>query len=112
MIDFRFRIQEKITKEILISDLEESFANGSLHHLYNFDETDIGPEVYNCSTYSTVLIKDQVKVLNDQIYVQGYLDTENSVNRYYDLINYISEQKPFLHSEVERQVKPDLKSRR
>jgi len=92
MIDFRFRVQEKIAKEILIADLEEAFVHGELKHLYDFDETDIGPEVYNCTTYSTVLIKDQVKVLGDQIYFQGYCDTENSVNRYYDLINYISEQ--------------------
>ena len=94
MIDLRFRIKSTITKEILASDLEEAFAaNGGLHHLYNFDETDIGPEVYNCTTYSTVLIKDQAKIVNGQVYLQGYLDTENSVNRYYDLINYISEQR-------------------
>lgn len=109
MIDFRFRVQEKIVKEILIADLEEAFVHGELKHLYDFDETDIGPEVYNCTTYSTVLIKDQVKVLGDQIYFQGYCDTENSVNRYYDLVNYICEQKIFLdQSDMFKMEKPSL----
>ncbi len=63
--------------------------------MYDFEETDVGGEVINCTTYSAVFIKDQVKVLNDQIYLQGYIDTENSVNRYYDLVNYICEQRVF-----------------
>ena len=100
MIDFRFHIQQKVAREILIVDLEEAFANGELKHLYDFDEADVGPEVYNCTTYSTVFIKDRVKVLGNQIYFQGYLDTENSVNRYYDLINYISEEKMFMKQSV------------
>lgn len=100
MIDFRFRIREKVAREILISDLEEAFTHGELKQLYDFDETDIGPEVYNCSTCSTVFIRDQVKVLGDQVYFQGYFDTENSVNRYYDLINYILEQAVLEQSRV------------
>lgn len=96
MIDFRFRVREKITKELLIADLGEAFVHGALKHLYDFDETDIGPDVYNCTTYSNVFIKDQVKVLGENIYLQGYLDTENSANRYYDLINYICEQEAFV----------------
>lgn len=108
MIDFRFRVQEKISKEILIADLEEAFINGELKHLYDFDETDVGPEVYNCTTYSTVFIKDQVKVLGDQIYFQGYFDTENSVNRYYDLVNYISEEGMLTEQVCTSEVKKSM----
>lgn len=90
MMDFRFRVRADVSCAALVADLEEAFSQGELKHLYDFDETDIGPEVYNCSTYSAVFIKDSVKVLNGNLYFQGYLDTENSVNRFYDLVDYIS----------------------
>ena len=93
MLDFRFKLKSKVNKEKLIEDLSEAFINGGLKDLYDFSEFDVGPEVYNCSTYSAVLIKENVKVLKNNIYMQGYFDNENSVNRYYDLVNYICSQK-------------------
>ena len=93
MLDFRFKLKSKVNKEKLIEDLSEAFINGDLKDLYDFSEFDVGPEVYNCSTYSAVLIKENVKILKNNIYMQGYFDNENSVNRYYDLVNYICSQK-------------------
>ena len=61
-----------------------------LKYLYGLDYKDIGPEVHNCTDYSTVFIKEAIKSLNDNFYLQGYFDNENSVNRFYDLADFIS----------------------
>jgi glyceraldehyde 3-phosphate dehydrogenase len=90
MIDFRFRLQSNITVEDLLSDLEHEFLEGSLKNIYGLSEVDIGPEVYNCTTYSTVLIKENIKIVNGNLYLPGYFDNENSVNRYFDLIQHIT----------------------
>ncbi len=90
MIDFRFKLGKPVSTKDILQDLEETFSRGQLKYLYNFDETDIGPEAYNCSTYSVVFIKENLKVMDDNnVYFYGYFDNENSVNRYYDLVNYI-----------------------
>lgn len=89
-LDMRFRIQNKASRDEIIDDLHKAFTVGELQNLYNIDEFDVGPEVYNCSTYSEVFIKENIKVLNDNIYLFGYFDNENSVNRYYDLTSYIA----------------------
>ena len=89
MIDFRFHLNQCPTKSILIDDLEQSINEGNLKGLYGMDEVDIGPEVYNCSTFSSVFIKENIKVINNSVYLPAYFDNENSVNRYFDLINFI-----------------------
>ena len=95
MLDFRFRVKAKLDRSMLIEALENAFYRGDLKHLYSIDETDIGPEVYNCTTYSAVLIKENLKVLKDNVYLHGYFDNENSANRFYDLVHYICGNKPF-----------------
>jgi len=69
--------------------LEYLIHEGELNGLYGMDEVDIGPEVYNCTTFSSVFIKEDIKVVNNSVYLPAYFDNENSVNRYHDLINYI-----------------------
>jgi glyceraldehyde 3-phosphate dehydrogenase len=93
IIDFRFRIEKPIGKVELVRDLRRGFDGGGLADLYGLDKIDLGPEIYNCSTFSTVFIEDTIKVLRDNIYLQGYFDNENSANRFFDLINYISQRK-------------------
>jgi len=90
MIDFRFRVNESIDLHTFIQDLDEVINHGELKNLYGVDDKDIGPEVYNCTDYSTVFIKEAIKSLNDNFYLQGYFDNENSVNRFYDLANFIA----------------------
>ena len=90
MIDFRFRVKELVDLNTFIKDLNEAINDGELKHLYGLDYKDIGPEVYNCTDYSTIFIKEAIKCLNDNFYLQGYFDNENSVNRFYDLANFIS----------------------
>mgnify|MGYP001335561036 CR=1 FL=1 len=90
MIDFRFKVSQKVIYDKFILDLNHAICEGSLKNLYDIDEVDNGPEIYNCSTYSSVFIKKNIRILDNQIYLQAYFDNENSVNRYYDLCNYIS----------------------
>ena len=90
MIDFRFRLENCPSKEIFIDDFEKSINKGNLHGLYDIHDSDLGPEVHNCTTFSSVFIRDSVKIINNQIYLFSYFDNENSVNRFFDLANYIS----------------------
>ena len=92
MIDFRFRVNELVDLDTFINDLDVAMNHGELKGLYGLDDKDIGPEVHNCSDYSTVFIKEGIKSLGNNFYLQGYFDNENSVNRFYDLANYISSQ--------------------
>ena len=89
MIDFRFHLEHCPSKSNLIDDLEQSINEGNLKGLYGMDEVDIGPEVYNCSTFSSIFIKENIKVINNSVYLPAYFDNENSVNRYFDLLNFI-----------------------
>jgi glyceraldehyde 3-phosphate dehydrogenase len=89
MFDFRFRFQKTFDKNEFVKDLEHAFSEGKLKGLYAFDEVDIGPEVYNCTTFSAVFIKESIKFAGNNIYLHTYFDTENSANRYFDLIDYL-----------------------
>lgn len=91
-IDFRFKTNNFVDRNTFINELEKEIRDGALKNLYNLDEIDVGPEVYNCTTFSTVFIKEGIKSLNGNLYLQGYFDNENSVNRYYDLVDYIAKQ--------------------
>ena len=92
MIDFRFRVKELVDLDTFINDLDVAINHGELKDLYGLDDKDIGPEVYNCADYSTVFIKEGIKSFGNNFYLQGYFDNENSVNRFYDLADYISSQ--------------------
>jgi len=88
LIDFRFRLSDVITLEGFLEAFEDAITDGELKGLYGMDEVDIGPEVHNCTTFSTNFIKENIKIIGDNLYLQGYFDTENSVNRYFDLIDF------------------------
>ena len=91
MIDFRFKTKRLVDRATLINDIEEAINEGKLKNLYGLDEIDIGPEIHNCTVFSTVFIKEGIKTLNGNLFFQGYFDNENSVNRFYDLADYISQ---------------------
>ena len=90
MLDFRFRLEKPKKIDDIINDLENSFAEGDLKHIYGLAEVDIGPEVHNCTTHSAVFIKENIKLVGDSLYLPGYFDNENSGNRFYDLVQYIT----------------------
>lgn len=93
MLDFRFKLSNPLSKEEVMKDLEYAFLQGELNPLYAFEDSDGGPEKHKFSTYSAVFIKNNVRVLNNNLYLHGYFDNENSVNRYFDLANYVSNYK-------------------
>ena len=90
MIDLRFRLKNSIDLDDFLTDIQDAVNHGELKGLYGIDEKDIGPEVHNCTTFSSVFIKEGIKCLNGNVYLQGYFDNENSVNRFFDLTNFIS----------------------
>jgi glyceraldehyde 3-phosphate dehydrogenase len=90
MIDFRFRLENCPSKELFINDIEKSISEGNLYGLYDIHDSDLGPEVHNCTTFSSIFVRDNIKIINDQVYLFSYFDNENSVNRFFDLANYIS----------------------
>ena len=91
MIDFRFKVSKEINRIDFIDSFEKGIFSGPLKNFYSINDKDLGPEIHNCSTSSVVFIKENIKVNNNQIFLHGYFDNENSANRYYDLINYISQ---------------------
>lgn len=89
MLDFRFKLKKNISRRELIEDLQSAFLKGGLALLYGFQESDKGPEIHKFTPHSAVFIKDNTRIINGNLYLHGYFDNENSVNRYFDIINYI-----------------------
>ena len=92
MIDFRFRVKETRTKEQVEELIENSISEGALKGLYGMCEVDTGPEIHNCTPFSSVIVKENVAVKQDSIYLPAYFDNENSVNRYFDLVDYVCQE--------------------
>lgn len=93
IIDFRFRLDQTPERDALLADLEQATTDGPLRGLYGFDEVDLGPEHYTCTTFSTVFVRKATRVLGDNLYLHGYFDNENSVNRFYDLVDHIASRR-------------------
>ncbi|MBW2524509.1 MAG: hypothetical protein JRI23_10050 [Deltaproteobacteria bacterium] len=93
MIDFRFRCQRPpASEQALVAELEAALGEGgALRGLYSMVDSDAGPQAHNCTPYSAVFVKEGIKLRRDNVYLQAYFDTENSVNRYFDLLDYICE---------------------
>lgn len=89
MIDFRFRLERPESREAMDEHLQQACADGPLRDLYGLEEVDIGPERFNGTTFSTVFVRANIRMIGDQLYLHGYFDNENSVNRYYDLVQHI-----------------------
>lgn len=85
-IDIRFEVQKIISKENILKDLINQIENKKL--LYGLNQAD-NIDKYNLSKNNIELEIDGIKVIGKNIYFQGFFDNENSVNRYFDLANYI-----------------------
>jgi glyceraldehyde 3-phosphate dehydrogenase len=90
MIDLRFEVKNMLNLDDILTEIENDINGGILDGLYSFIDEDNGGESINGTEYSTVFIKNKIKVLQNNLYFYGYFDNENSVNRYFDLVNYIS----------------------
>jgi len=90
IVDFRFRTQRPVSRNVFLRDLRSALESGPLESLYAIEQTDTGPEPHVCTPFSAVFIADQVRTRGDNLYLQAYLDTENSANRFFDLADYVS----------------------
>jgi glyceraldehyde 3-phosphate dehydrogenase len=88
IIDFRFRLRESTSLAQAIDSLRESVESGQLRGLYGLTEADEGPLEHKFTPYSAILIKSGIRMVGDTLYIQAYMDNENSVNRFYDLAQY------------------------
>lgn len=91
IIDFRFNLKSEINENIW-DILEEAFSNGELKGLYSIQESDNGPEEHQNTQFSSVIIKNNSFLRGNDLYLNAYFDNENSVNRYFDLTNFISDK--------------------
>jgi glyceraldehyde 3-phosphate dehydrogenase len=90
MIDFRFRLGKVPTLASFLRDLNKTLNTGQLRDLYTLVKSDQGPAAHKFTHYSAVLVESGIRFANDNLYIPAYFDNENSVNRYYDLIQYMT----------------------
>jgi glyceraldehyde 3-phosphate dehydrogenase len=87
-IDLRFQLRESFEINDVVKVIEE-ISNKSGVNLYRFLTNDNGPQESLLTSYSIDLILSQSRKVGQTVYLSGYFDTENSVNRYYDLVSTI-----------------------
>jgi len=90
IFDYSFGFNNKKSVDEIIEYLTVEMSNGSLENLYSINENDTGPECHLNTRFSAVLIKENINVKNDKLYIHSYFDNENSANRFFDLTNYVS----------------------
>lgn len=89
-IDMRFRLATPITRELVVEQLSNASQHGSLKDLYQFIDADRGPEEHICSPFNASFVLPLISVRGQNLYLYGYFDNENSVNRYFDLVNHLT----------------------
>jgi glyceraldehyde 3-phosphate dehydrogenase len=92
LITIRFQVRTRfVTRQHIINTLKHKIRQGNLKGLVQFDQyfpTDIN--TYKFTNASVVLFEDSVRVIGNNLYFYGVFDNENSVNRYFDIINHYS----------------------
>lgn len=89
-IDLSFELERPFELNEIVKTIER-ISNKAGFQLYRFHEADNGPNDALLSIYSTEFILSQSRKVGKRLYLSGYFDTENSANRYYDLINTLGE---------------------
>lgn len=92
MIDFRFKLNKSMTRDTIIAGLRSSIKEGELHKLYSIADMDNGPGEHKFTRSSAVIIESSVSTKGNNLYISAYFDNENSANRYYDTVNYITQE--------------------
>ena len=88
-IDLRFLVKNKTTLENFVNHLKETIDSGTLQNIYGYSNKDQEANTFNLSKNSMEIIIPNIAVKDHNIYIHGYFDNENSVNRFFDLSNYI-----------------------
>lgn len=90
IIDYRFKLGRSVSQDEVLSFVDKLCENGGLYELINEDS---GAAAHKFTSSSAVLVKSSMKALGDNLYIHAYFDNENSVNRYFDVANYILEKR-------------------
>jgi glyceraldehyde 3-phosphate dehydrogenase len=88
-IDLRFSVKNKTTLENFIKHLKEDINAGDLKNIYGYSSEDSDANTFNLTKNSMEIIIPNITIKNHNIYIHGYFDNENSVNRFFDLSNYL-----------------------
>ena len=88
IIDYRYSLKTMSDDDIW-NTIEQACTDGDLKGLYAIQDKDTGPEAHQNSRFSSILIKENSHIRGNDIYLNAYFDNENSVNRFFDLLNYI-----------------------
>ena len=92
IIDYRFKLKKSIKIDDFITFFTNKLNEEHYQGLYKIINKDNGPEKTKFSSFSSEIIRENTKILNDNLYLFSYFDNENSGNRYFDLINYIAKR--------------------
>jgi glyceraldehyde 3-phosphate dehydrogenase len=90
LIDMRYRLTSPPDLDLLKKELSEAFEVKLLKTLYQFDRPNQSPAQHLNSPYSAVLRQDGTRLVGENLYLSCYFDNENSVNRYFDLIQFMT----------------------
>ena len=89
IIDYRYNLKTAPNNDIW-NTIEKACIEGDLKGLHAIQDKDTGPDAHQNSRFSSIIIKEHSYIRGNDIYLYAYFDNENSVNRYFDLINFIS----------------------
>lgn len=91
LITYRFRLKDKLEKVSELLDLfDKDVVLSKYYKLHNFD---IPLHTAKFTKYNAELLANSIQIRGNNLYINGYLDNENSVNRYFDLVNIL----PVIH---------------
>lgn len=91
-IDMRFRLKKDFSLQSVLTFIDQISAPRG-NKLYKVHDVDPGQYSALLSRFSAEIILEQSRKSGDNLYLSAYFDTENSVNRYYDLIESIEEHE-------------------
>ena len=91
-MDFRFKLEKPFDMNSVMNCIE-GIKSKLGENLYKIHETDPGQHASLLSSFSAEFVLEQCRKVGQNLYLSAYFDTENSVNRYYDLIETIEKER-------------------
>lgn len=88
LISYRFNLLKTPLLGEVMSCLQDSLQN-DLEGLYSFTNSSTKPNDHKFTNSSAVVIEDTIRLVGNNLYIDAFFDNENSVNRLFDLSNFI-----------------------
>ncbi|MBF0447323.1 MAG: hypothetical protein HQL67_03895 [Magnetococcales bacterium] len=92
MIDMRYRLTTPPDQDRFVQLFTEACQGGPLKGLYSTDRPGDEPESHLNTPFSATLRHDGYRFIGKNLYLSCYFDNENSVNRFFDLIQFLTDQ--------------------